>query len=275
MSINRIAITVVALLASSPGTALSGDEVSQNLSGRHVFLIGGALQEAEADLRATSQNLAERSLDLDDLGMDERYDSWYAEYRYKFGERWGLVMAGNTFRSEGDLKARSEFNFDGEVFPVGAQLDTELTINTLFVDVMYDVYSTEQTELSLGLGLHSFAFETDIRAQVQIGEQSVESRSVSEDLLAPLPNLRGHWLQALSERWTFGLTAGWMSANVDDWDGSFVYVHPRLYYRFGDHFGVALGYQYTDVDVSHQRKRVETQFEVQLRGPTLTLSYQL
>ncbi|MFV8819441.1 hypothetical protein [Haliea sp. E17] len=267
--------TAVTLIASNASFAEDSPPASHDLAARHTFLLGAAHQEANADIRASVAHLPEHTVNLDDLGVDESYYSWYAEYRYNFARHWGLVIAADAFNGDGNVRSDSEFNYGGSIIPVDAALKTDFSVNTLFVDLMYTVYNSAATEVSLGAGIHMLDFETSLRARIETDNNQFDSKKANEDLLAPLPNIRGQWIQRLGDKWTFFVTAGWMSANVDEWDGSFVYAHPRVHYRFSKHFGAALGYQFTDVDVTHEGKRVETEFDVELKGPTLTLSYQL
>jgi hypothetical protein len=64
-----------------------------------------------------------------------------------------------------------------------------------------------------------------------------------------------------------------MSANVDEWNGDFLNLNGRLQYLFANNFGMALGYQFTDVDVSRRQKRRQSEYDLEFSGPSLHLSY--
>jgi hypothetical protein len=66
---------------------------------------------------------------------------------------------------------------------------------------------------------------------------------------------------------------GWMSANVDEWSGDFLYLFGRLQFLFTDKFGLALGYQFTDVDVSRDQRRRKSEYDMEFSGPSLQLTY--
>ena len=68
-------------------------------------------------------------------------------------------------------------------------------------------------------------------------------------------------------------TVGWLSANVDEWSGSFTYLHARAHYAFTHRWGASLGYQFTDVDVERDQGRRETAFDMQFTGPTLQVTW--
>jgi hypothetical protein len=106
-----------------------------------------------------------------------------------------------------------------------------------------------------------------------VGDQQADFIQSGRTLLAPVPNLRiaGSWFA--SKRLALTATAGWLSANVEDYDGSFVYAHVRGVYAFSDRIGVSLGYQHTNIDITQTRERSELNYDLRLDGPTLTLNY--
>ena len=70
------------------------------------------------------------------------------------------------------------------------------------------------------------------------------------------------------------MALGWLSANYDDYDGSFAYIHPRLAYTIGNHWAVTAGYQYVDIELTRSRSNGrELEFNSTFQGPTLFVSY--
>ena len=79
----------------------------------------------------------------------------------------------------------------------------------------------------------------------------------------------------ITDRFAVMGNMGWMSANVDEWDGSFSYIHLRTHFRLFENVGLALGYQFTDVDVSRERRRESSLYDIEFSGPSamLTVSF--
>ena len=93
------------------------------------------------------------------------------------------------------------------------------------------------------------------------------------ELLAPLPNIRLQGFYALDSRWSLNGSLGWMSANIDEWSGDFLYLSGRVQFRFTDRLGVALGYQFTDVDVRRKQRNRQSEYDLEFSGPSLQLTY--
>lgn len=158
-------------------------------------------------------------------------------------------------------------------FEAGVSLESDFQVDTYIVDVMYSAYRSDRAELQVGGGIHALDFDVEFKGTVFVGDEN-RSRTVSgDDLLAPMPNLRLHGIYAINPRWAFYGTLGWLSANVDNWDGDYAYVHLRTDYRFSSGFGLVLGYQNVAVDVSHESDQIESVFDFNHHGPTLYLEY--
>ena len=257
------------------GTAWAQEPVHPYLdpSNKHIILLGATSQTADATISSARRGKPGVDLDLDDLGTDDRYDSWMAEYRYRFNENWGIAVGAYTFEVDGNRTADRDFDYDGVEFKAGVSLDTELEVDTYIIDLMYTAYRGERAELLLGGGLHMFDFSASIRGSVFVGDQQASRESASDDLLAPLPNLRMQGFYAFTPHLAGLATLGWLSADYEDYEGDFRYLHARLHYGFDNGLGLAVGYQYTDVDVSERTSTKTTSFDIEFSGPSVQLTY--
>ena len=267
------ALIPLVALCSTAVLADEGSSIHPYLDATHIFSFGGALQEADAKIGATLTGRPGQTVDFGEIGLDETYGSGYLEYRYSFSRRWQLVASAQTFRSDGKREASTEIEFGDQTFPVGAQIKSSLTIDTYFVDLLYKVYRSDRAAIWLGGGLHFFDFDAELSARLTVGDESNTSQGDSSELLAPLPNLRAQAFYAFDEKWAVYGVLGWLSADIDEWSGSFTYLHTKAHYRFTERFGVALGYQFTDVNVSRDRTNLETEFDIQFTGPSAQITY--
>jgi len=259
------------LLVSMP--SFSADE-SGNFQVRDMIGIGLAYQSVEADLRATAGDLPEVEVDLDDLGIKDEDLSWAIEGRWRFKPRWALVGLAYQFSQDGNQSVKRDFNFDGKDFQAGASVDTELSIDTYILDVMYSAYRSPRTEILVGGGIHAIDLEASIKGRAFVGETEREAATGSSDLLAPLPNLRAQAYYKINDNWDLGVSVGWLSANAGDYDGGFIYLHPRVTWGGGESWALSLGYQYVNIDITQEKSSTrENEFNMDFQGPTLLLDY--
>ena len=243
------------------------------LTDKHTLTFGLADQKVDARIRATVDGFDPVGVDLEDLGVDNNDTSYYFEYRYRFSPRWSATGAFYSFNGSGGQSVETTFNFDGVEYEAGAAVRADFDIDAYILDVMYTAYRSESFEFMVGGGLHALDLGATIAAEINLGEGSVRDSSSAATLLAPVPNLRAAATWAINDRIAVHAVAGWLSANIDEYSGRFIYGHVRAMYRFTDRFGAALGYQRTDIDVTEDRERSELSFDADLYGPTLTLTY--
>lgn len=272
----QLELVPAALLAiAATTTPATADALHPYLdtSEKHTLLLGYTRQQADVELSAQRNPLPEASIDLDDLGTDDAYNSWLAEYRYRINDRWSIVAGAFTFRVDGQRSVSRDFNYDGIEFTAGASLETDIEVDTYIVDVLYTAHRSERTELLVGGGLHMFDFSSELTGRVFAGELEASRSSASDDILAPLPNLRVQGFYAFTPRLGAAATLGWLSANYDDYDGDFLFLHARLLYRFENGFGLSAGYQLTDIDLKQDKSNGNNEYKIEFDGPTLQLSY--
>ena len=270
---NCKAVPAAAILLLSTGLTVQAEPLHPQLDSTHNIILGGFRQKADVSFYANPDELGRATLNLGDLGIDDTDTSYMLEYRYRLGEKWLFAVGTFQFGTSGTLEGKRDFNFGGEEFEAGASLDTTMDVDTYMVEAMYKVYASDRAEILVGGGLHMFDFSVSIKSTVFVDDRERAGSSASDDILAPLPNLRAQGFYALSPKWGVHVTLGWLSANYEDYDGSFAYLHARTMYRFTERFGVGVGYQYIDTDLSHDRDRGEIGFDIQFDGPAAYLSY--
>ena len=242
-------------------------------SDKHLLLLGYTWQDANVELSARRDPLPGASIDLDDLGTEDSHNSWLAEYRYRINDRWGIVAGAYTFETDGNRAVSRGFDYEGVEFEAGAAVETDLEIDTYIFDVMYTAHRSDRAEILVGGGLHMFDLSASLAARVSAGDREASFAAAGDDILAPLPNLRALGFYAITPRLAATATLGWLSANVDDYDGSFLFLHARLWYRFQGGFGISAGYQFTDIDLEKEKPNGKNEYEIEIEGPTVQLSY--
>jgi len=269
----RVAARLLGIAPLAVFCPAQAEPVNPALTQRHEFILGAYNQSSDIAVAAALKGNPRRSISLDDLGVDDHYLSWLLGYRWRFRPRWTLVANAYINRVSGAVENRTTFEYDGQQYEAGATLESRFSSDTYMLDLMYSVLETDRFELQLGGGVHVFDMEVGFDATLALNEASRRVTSSSNDLLAPLPNLRMELIYALSDRWALRLNTGWLSADVDTWDGDYLYGHLRTDYRFGSGFGIGVGYQMTDMQVDHRSDQTLERYDFQYSGPTVYLSY--
>ncbi len=233
-------ITIVVCL-SCIGLQVQAEPIHPQLSAKHTFMLGGFRQSVDGELYAHPDGRDKAAIDFNDLDVADTDTSFMVEYRYRLTDKWLFAVGAYQFSTDGKNEAGRDFEYDGVEFEAGARLDTHLEIDTYMIEVLYSVYKSDRAEILVGGGLHLFDFSAEIKSKVSVGDQERSGSEATDDILAPLPNFRAQGFYAITPKWAVVGSFGWLSANYEDYEGSFSYLHARTVYRFTDHFGVSVG----------------------------------
>lgn len=246
----------------------------------HIFNLGYGRQDATAKVTASVEPLPPIEIDLqDDLNVDNSSESVLAAYHWRFAERWVLGLTYQNLKLNGGGAAGRDFNFDGDEYQAGAQVDTEFTMATYRLDVAYAIVRNEKWELLLGAGIHTFVIETSLAAQVFLAEGGDQEPVINQfesdtaDVLAPLPNVRAAVNYLITPNWSVRGGVGWLGLSVDNFSGSYTYANVAMDYRITERFGFGASYQVSEFDAKISDNDGFDEVDIVVSGPSLYLVY--
>jgi len=267
------------LLGVFLGTLLSGVAVAAGsavnpiLDNKYTLRLGATYMKAGGSFSSTPDGESTDKLTTGDLGIDDYETNFYFGARWRFAERWRLAF--NYFGL--DVDGNVQKNFDmldfGDIDASGF-LAVDTTFNTDFyvAQVGYSLFKNERTELGIGAGAHVVRFDTSLKVSGGINGSSGSVQSDTVDYTVPLPNILGYGAYAITPKLSLEGSVGWFGLNYDQYDGNLVTVAANLEYRFTDHLGVGLGYNYVDMDLSVDKSSRKDKYDLSYKGPMLYVS---
>ena len=131
----------------------------------------------------------------------------------------------------------------------------------------------EHADLGLGLGLHIVDFDSSISATASgLGPLNGTTGRESTTITAPLPNLLAYGTYAITPKLSLDGSLAYFSLSYDDYDGSLFRGTVNLEYRFNDHFGAGVGYNYTNMNLDIEDGGHTTEYSLSYTGPLVFLS---
>jgi len=269
MKLFLISLFFLFSLGSTVCLAADSDERNPYLYERFTLKGGVLHHSATGEFSSTKDGKKKVEVDLDDLGLDEKESTPSISARLRLSKRFSLDAGYFGYHESGKNRSKFDFDFGDITIPVNAITDSEINLDVYYVNLGYSVYSSANTEVGFGLGVHGADFSLQIEAKTgSVGQlPPVSVGEETEDILAPLPNLYFFASRALRDNLLLHLTGGWMSLTYDDYDGNLLFARATLDYRFKKNFGIGGGYSYYDFDVEYDPGgKVET-YEVRFHGP--------
>ena len=199
-------------------------------------------------------------------------EAFSAEFGWRFAGNWQL--RGQYFRVDNDSTVTLEQDIEwGDVeyntgTSVGAGSDMQIT--RLFFGRTFR--SSGSREFGLGIGGHILDLSAYIEGNASINDADVGYRKERASIAQPLPNFGVWYEHAFDSNWAARLRFDWLSASVGKYDGRIINSSASIGYAIGDHFGLALAYNYfelaVDVDDGDWQGRVKLRFD----GPYIALT---
>jgi len=226
-----------------------------------LFRLGG--QHADADVKAGLANPEIGEIPVIDIGAsgaDTTVTSFWGNVIWQAPERWSLGFSYFEAQAQTQRILGSDFSFGDLTIPAGTGVTAEFTTDFYVLNGYYDFYQAPGRSAGIGLGL--YGLELDISLATQVGGQP-GGESESADTLAPLPTISAYYKHAFNDKWAVLADIGWLSANIDDYDGEVFAARVSLDYWINDNWGLGAGYTYVDVDLTVDGRVFDQHYEVQ------------
>jgi len=242
-----------------------------------TFSSGVLFHKADASVGATLNDNPVVDLRLPDLGVGDDKTVFWTELSWKMSRRWQWDLTYSSFAGNGFIEARRSGNFGEIEFDAGASLSSSLDVDVFITDITYSLINTDRGRLGIGAGFHVTRVDFGLLATVDVmtegGEFEQVARSQTMDVLAPLPTLSMTGGYRLLDNVYLSADVGYLSLNVDKYDGGIFSARTRVEWRPWRRIGIGAGYQFIDLDLDIDQGRIDERYSLELTGPTLFLTY--
>jgi hypothetical protein len=218
-------------------------------------------------------NNREYKIDIDNLGLDTDVKSYWLEMKWRPFKRWAFITEYFSYSETGSNSRSVETVYENTIFGANARLDTSFDIDILSISTAYRIVDDQNYAIDFGVGLHtldiSFAIEGAGDFYIDDNISSASSTKETADLLAPLPNIMLFGTYAFNEKWAVSGRVGWLSLNYEDYQGDLLRANAVIDYRPFENFGLGLGYNFSELDVTREQRLHSESFDMDFSGPIL------
>ncbi|MEH6519534.1 MAG: hypothetical protein V7742_22895 [Halioglobus sp.] len=247
---------------------------SNSIEDTHRFRLGVYEQDVDVTASATRDPLPEIDVNFDKvLGLEETGTTAFLSYQWRFKDKWSLQGFYSKMEVDGKKLATKDFNYDGVEYTAGVRLETDFGLDTYLLAVNYSLIKDDRKEFGVGLGLHAFDIDSTIATAVGVDGLERAGTRTNSQVTAPLPNFRAYGTFLITDRWEVSAALGWLSFNYEDYDGDYLFLTAFTEYRFTERFGIGLSYQVAEIDVIHDDSNSKKEFNIDLLGPSIYLTY--
>lgn len=235
--------------------------VSEDVVRAEVLVLGAGF---DTTLRI-DESLTEQGTEIDaedDLGLDDSKILAQGEITLLPGKHHLVRLSGMSMQRSAQKVLERTIDFDDETYLPGERVDSELDITMVGLTYGYRFLVRDRGELTGTFGIQIADVETNA---------VVRSRVVrdAESGVAPLPLAGLEGRIDLSRRWSFEARVQYLSADIDEVDGSILDARAAITWRKNPHFLFGLGYRSFALEVDSRNEDTPGFVDMTIAGPLL------
>jgi hypothetical protein len=244
---------------------------------KFYFQMGYFLPEFDSNTRVDNR-LIERGTDLhleDRLGLNKTQTLLWGSVTWRMAQNHRLQVGIFDFNRHGDRTINEELHIGDKVYPIGAEINTDLKFRVIPINYLYSFTQDSQFEFAGYVGLQWSQINFNVAGSITTNPADF-NKSAKADADGPLPvvGVDGHYY--FTPQWSVG-------GNL----GAFIFKikSPGMYYQgtvttatidggywFSNYVGVGLAVNYFKFDVDVTKDSWDGAFMYQYWGPQIYLT---
>lgn len=211
------------------------------------------------------ESLTEQGTEIsaeDDLGLESSKILVQGELTLLPGEHHLVRLSGMSTRRSEEKNIEKVIEFDDEVYQVGELVSSELNLTMFGLTYGYRFLVKERGELTGTFGIQI----AEVEANAVVRDRVIRD---SESGVAPVPfvGLEGRF--DFSSRWSAEARLQYLTADIEDVDGSITDARLALTWRKNPYLVFGLGYRSFTIDVDSRNEDTPGLVDMSLDGPVL------
>lgn len=198
----------------------------------------------------------------DDLALDDQQYLILGELTLLPGDRHLVRLSGLTTRRSAQTVLERRIVFDDQTYFVNERIDSELNLTLFGLTYGYRFIASERAELTASFGIQV----AEVEANAVVRSRVVRD---AESGVAPLPLIGLEGRYDFTDHWSVEARVQYLTANIEDVDGSIMDARAAIAYRTNPHLVFGLGYRSFAIDIDSQNESTPGLVEMKISGPTL------
>lgn len=198
----------------------------------------------------------------DDLGLEDTDILVQGELTLLPGEHHLVRLSGMTTRRSAEKDIQTVIEFDDETYFIGERVSSELNLTMFGLTYGYRFLVKDRGELTGTFGIQI----AEVEANAVVRNRVVRD---SESGVAPLPLLGLEGRFDFSSRWSAEARVQYLTADIEDVDGSITDARLALTWRKNPHLVFGLGYRTFAIEVDSRNEDTPGFIDMSLDGPLL------
>ncbi len=237
---------------AGPGIARAEETDDSRDYDRFGFTVGGFFVDLDSETEVGSQSGRGTTINLeDDLGMDSSETVLFLGAEWRFAARHSIGLSYLNLDRDSFTTIDEEFEFDGEIFPINADVDAKFDYDVLGAIYRYSMIQREKTDFRFLFGVSYIDFDIAMEAETIVGNIPILIRGREEEEF-PVPSVGLGLRYRLAPDWYLRSSVAYFEYSQDDWEGTLLISSVDFEYFPWRRFGFGLGYSRVDIDYDEE-----------------------
>lgn len=198
----------------------------------------------------------------DDLGLDDAKILGQGELTLLPGEHHLVRLSGMSIQRSAQKDIEIEVEFDDEIYEIGERVDSELNLTMVGLTYGYRFIARDRGELTATFGIQV----ADVEANAVVRSRVIRD---AESGVAPIPLVGVEGRFDFSSRWSAEGRVQYLTAEIEEVDGSILDWRFALAWRKNPHLLFGLGYRSFTIEVDSQNEDTPGLVDMSIDGPLL------
>ena len=198
----------------------------------------------------------------DDLALDESQFLFLGELTLLPGDRHLVRLNGFSARRSAQTLLERTIVFEDEVYFLNERVDSELNLTLFGLTYGYRFIASDRAELAATFGIQV----AEVEANAVVRSRVVRD---AESGVAPLPLIGLEGRFDFTPRWSLEARVQYLTANIEDVDGSIMDARGAITWRANPHLVFGLGYRSFTIEIESQNDSTPGLVDMSITGPTL------
>lgn len=215
-SLNILLAILFSIAIILPNATHAGDWIKQG--DEWLTISGGVfISKINSTLSVDSSRLGDgTTVDLeDDLDLGENNTTFWGDVTWRFSKKHRISASFFQFKRDAKATATDDLQIGDEIYPAGASLSTEFTIDVIPIAYSYSFLKKDKYEFGGTFGLHWSTLNFDVAGSASLGNLDADA-SISADAAAPMPLFGLFYDYHFTHRWTVGALAELFFLDLND-----------------------------------------------------------
>lgn len=208
-----------------------------------------------------------------ELGAAKSDDTFALNAGWRFGKKWQLGLQYFEFSDVKSAVLAEDVGWGDLVFQQGSSVSAGHDFELIRVFFARRFESKEHHEFGIGAGLHWIELGAFIEGNAIIAGGGNAFRTESVSVSAPLPNIGAWYTYSISPEWAVKARLDWLSASIDEYDGTLINASVGINYQAFKYAGIGLSYNVFSLDGGITKPGWRGAVDIDYEGPYVFLSF--